>query len=190
MKMGKTLYVTDREAWRAWLEKHYRTEKEVWLIFYKKHTRAPNIALDDAIEEALCFGWIDSLVQRIDDEKYARKFTPRKNSKTWSALNVERLRKLMKEGRMTEAGLVKIDPAVLEGPSSPITKKKEPATPAFMEQALRANKKAWENFTNLAPSYRRNYIGWITAAKKEETRQKRLAQSITLLERNEKPGLK
>src|SRR5882762_9558352 len=113
MEIRKTLYVTSREEWRAWLTKHYQSETEVWLIYYKKHTGQPRISYDHAVEEALCFGWVDSIVKRIDDEKFAQKFTPRRDWTKWSALNKRRLRKLIREGRMTEGGLAKIDLVIL-----------------------------------------------------------------------------
>lgn len=157
MKISKTLYVTNRYDWRTWLVKNHETEKEVWLIYYKKHTNRPRIPYDDAVEEALCFGWIDSIVQKIDDERYAQKFTPRKNSSNWSELNKRRIRKLLKEGRMTQAGRVKIGVGVLEAEerSESERKTKELVIPSYLSEALRENKKAWENFNNLAPSYRR-----------------------------------
>src|SRR5919198_457561 len=121
MEIRKTLYVTSREEWRAWLTKHYESETEVWLIFYKKHTGRPRISYDHAVEEALCFGWIDSIVKRMDDEAFAQKFTPRRDSSRWSALNKRRVRTLMREGRMTEAGLAKVDLATLgeDAPAGP-----------------------------------------------------------------------
>jgi uncharacterized protein YdeI (YjbR/CyaY-like superfamily) len=184
MKMRKTLYVTSREKWRAWLTKHYQSETEVWLIYYKKHSGQPRIAYDHAVEEALCFGWIDSLVKRIDDEKFAQKFTPRRDGAKWSALNKRRLRKLIREGRMTEAGLAKIDVAMLseEAPAKP--GKGELDIPRFVKQALMANAKAWENFRSLAPSRRKAYIRLIMDAKKEETRQQRLRETVSRLEQN------
>lgn len=109
MKMNKTLYVTNRDDWRAWLNKNHKTEKEVWLIYYKNHTGKPTIPYDVAVEEALCFGWIDSIVKRIDDERYMQKFTPRKTNSNWSELNKKRVKKMIKEGRMTEAGMAKIN---------------------------------------------------------------------------------
>lgn len=192
MKISKTLYVTNRYDWRTWLEKNHETEKEVWLIYYKKHTNRPRIPYDDAVEEALCFGWIDSIVQKIDDERYAQKFTPRKNSSNWSELNKRRIRKLLKEGRMTQAGRVKIGVGVLEAEerSKSERKTKELVIPSYLSEALRENKKAWENFNNLAPSYRRQYVGWIANAKKEETRKRRIREAIELLARNEKLGMK
>src|SRR5947209_19674397 len=109
MKISETLHITNRDDWRAWLVKNHETEKEVWLVYYKKHTGQPRIPYDDAVEEALCFGWIDSIVKRIDGEKFAQKFTPRQDCTRWSALNRRRVRKLIQAGRMTEAGLTKID---------------------------------------------------------------------------------
>jgi uncharacterized protein YdeI (YjbR/CyaY-like superfamily) len=192
MKIRKTLYVTNRDDWRAWLEKNHETEKEVWLVYYKKHTNRPRIPYDDAVEEALCFGWIDSIVQKIDDERYAQKFTPRKNSSKWSELNKRRVRKLLREGKMTPAGLAKIGDGVLEAGegSKSESKTKGLIIPESLEESLRANGKAWENFNRLAPSYRRQYIGWITSAKKEETRNKRIREAVELLARNEKLGMK
>src|SRR5438309_6482273 len=113
MEITKTLYVTNRDDWRAWLEEHHATEPEVWLIFYRKASGRPRIPYDEAVEEALCFGWIDSLVKRIDDDKFAQKFTPRRDRSKWSALNIRRVRNLIEEGRMTEAGLAKFDPVAL-----------------------------------------------------------------------------
>jgi uncharacterized protein YdeI (YjbR/CyaY-like superfamily) len=193
MGITKTLYVKNRDEWRAWLADHYESETEVWLIYYKKHTGQPRISYDHAVEEALCFGWIDSIVKRIDDEKFAQKFTPRRDYTRWSALNKRRVRKLIREGRMTEAELAKIDLSILD--EEPKQARAKPARgeleiPPFVKQALMASPKAWEYFQKLAPSYRRLYIGWIMHAKKEETRQRRLREAISLLEQNKKLGLK
>jgi uncharacterized protein YdeI (YjbR/CyaY-like superfamily) len=191
MNMSKTLHVTNREDWRQWLEKNHDKEKEVWLIFYKKHTGKHRVHYDDAVEEALCFGWIDSIVKRIDDEKYAQKFTPRKPGSKWSQLNKKRVEKMIKEDRMTEAGLALINAAKKSGKWEQfISQPKELIIPPVVITALSANKKAWENFNNLAPSYQRQYVGWITTAKKEETRQRRLNEAIILLEQGKKLGLK
>ena len=184
MGIRKTLYVTNREEWRAWLTKHYQSETEVWLIYYKKHTGRPRISYDHAVEEALCFGWIDSIVKRIDDQKFAQKFTPRTDSTKWSELNKRRLRKLIREGRMTEAGLAKIDPAMLGEEAEAKRSKGDLDIPRFMKQALMANGKAWENFRNLTPSRRQAYIRLILDAKKEETRERRLREAVSLLEQS------
>lgn len=105
MKLGKTLYVKKRGEWRKWLEKNHQKESEIWLVYYKKHTKKPSIPYNDAVEEALCFGWIDSSEKRIDKERYAQRFTPRKPKSNWSESNKERVRKLIVQGKMTPAGL-------------------------------------------------------------------------------------
>jgi uncharacterized protein YdeI (YjbR/CyaY-like superfamily) len=184
MAMRQTLYVTSREEWRAWLTKHYRSETEVWLIFYKKHTGRPRISYDHAVEEALCFGWIDSIVKRMDDEKFAQKFTPRRDGSSWSALNERRVRKLIREGRMTEAGLAKVDLVTLGDEAQAKPGEADSSLPRFVKQALVANAKAWTNFRSLSPSRRRAYVRLIMDAKQEETRQRRVREVISRLEQN------
>jgi len=184
MRIRKTLYVTSREEWRAWLTKHHESETEVWLIYYKKHTGRPRISYDEAVEEALCFGWIDSIGKRLDDEKFAQKFTPRRDRTNWSLLNKRRVRKLIREGRMTEAGLAKIDLTML-GEEAEAKQSKDADIPRFVKQALMANAKAWENFQNLTPSRRRSYVQLILDAKKEETRERRLREAVSLLEQSQ-----
>ena len=185
MEMRKTLYVTTREEWRAWLTENYQSETEVWLIYYKKHTGRPRISYDHAVEEALCFGWIDSIGKRMDDERFAQKFTPRRNSTKWSELNKRRMRKLIREGRMTEAGLAKIDLAVLGEQAEAKQSKRDLDIPPFVKQGLKGNAKAWENFRKLTPSRRRAYVQLIMDARKEETREKRLREAVSLLEQSQ-----
>ncbi|MDH5462650.1 MAG: YdeI/OmpD-associated family protein, partial [Candidatus Bathyarchaeota archaeon] len=159
--------------------------------YYKKHTGRPSIPYDDSVEEALCFGWIDTIIKRIDDEKFVRKFTPRKAKSKWSEANKRRARRMIKEGNMTEAGLVKIREAKKSGEwfkTPPV--RKAPVIPPYMKEALAKNKKAHENFNNLAKSYKSQYVGWINSAKREETRRRRLVEAIQLLEKNEKLGMK
>ncbi len=191
-KKTKELYVTSRDVWRTWLKKNHNLENEVWLIYYKKHTGKPRINYDDAVEEALCYGWIDSIVKKIDEEKYARKFAPRKHRSKWSALNKKRAKIMIKAGRMTEAGLAKVKGIDLnderELKSKPI--RRELVVPPDVKEALEADKKIWENFNNLAFSYKKQYVGWITSAKREETWGKRLRESIRLLAQNKKLGMK
>jgi uncharacterized protein YdeI (YjbR/CyaY-like superfamily) len=146
----RTLYVTNRDDWRSWLAKHFASETEVWLIYYTKDSGRPRISYDHAVEEALCFGWIDSIVKRIDDESFAQKFTPRRDGSNWSALNKRRVRALIRDGRMTAAGLSKVDVAKLG--KEPETKSGEVSAdiPRVMQQALMANRQAWTNFRNSA----------------------------------------
>lgn len=191
MKITEKLHVTNRDDWRAWLGQNYDTEKEVWLIHYKRHTGKPRIPYDDAVEEALCFGWIDSLVKKIDDEKFAQKFTPRKRKSKWSEANKKRVRKMIKEGKMKKAGLAKIREAKNNGEwfkTAPVEKKLE--VPACIRKAFATNEKAQDNFNNLANGYKRQLVGWITSAKKEETRKRRLTEAVQLLEQNKKLGMK
>src|SRR5438034_2099777 len=107
-KQLKTLDVRSRRAWRTWLEKHHDSEAEIWLVFHKKHTNRPSIALGDAIDEALCFGWIDSLIKRLDEDRYARKFTPRKPDSKWSTINRQRYAKLKAAGLLAAPGLARM----------------------------------------------------------------------------------
>ncbi len=161
------------------------------MTFYKKHTGKPNISYDDAVEEALCFGWIDSIIRRIDDEKFERKFTPRTGKSRWSKLNRQRACRMIKERKMTAAGLAMILEAKKNGEwFKNATIKKEFTIPEFLLKALATNKKALDNFSKLARSYKRQYVGWVMSAKKEETRQRRLEEIIRLLEANEKLGMK
>src|ERR1700730_6043551 len=108
MKLGKTLYVTRRKAWRAWLAKNHASKKEIWLIYYKKHSDQPRIPYNDAVEEALCYGWIDSIVKRGDEDRTAQRFSPRRPKSFLSETNKERVRRLIKAKKMTRVGLEKI----------------------------------------------------------------------------------
>jgi uncharacterized protein YdeI (YjbR/CyaY-like superfamily) len=181
------VHFEDRESWRTWLDEHYRDVKAVWLVFDKKHTGKQCITYDAAVQEALCFGWIDSIIKRIDENRYARKFTPRSNASKWSEANLRRVEKLIGSGRMTAAGLEKIESGVEPAPpvSSRILK-----VPGFFEDALAENEPAREFFYQLAPSYRRNFIGWVNSAKREETRQRRVEEALTLLQQGKKLGMK
>jgi len=191
------VYVTDRKQWRAWLREHHASETEVWLIYYKKHTGKPRVPYDDAVEEALCYGWIDSTVRRLDDERYMQKFTPRNPRSVWSKLNKERALKMIKARRMTRAGRVRIEDAKKSGawdradePAQASPAARTDAVPPELKRALAANKAAARNFDNLAPSYRRQCIDWFLNAKREETRRKRLKEIISLLSKNKKMGMK
>ena len=181
------LHFEDRATWRAWLEQNYESTRELWLVFFKKHTGVPTISYDAAVEEALCFGWIDSLIKRLDDDRFARKFTPRTNKSKWSELNLKRVERLKSEGLMTAAGLAKIDPT-----ATPVVppRKRPFEVPPYFREALSRNEAAHMFFDQLAPSYQRNFVLWVDSAKREETRHRRLAEAITLLQNKQKPGMK
>jgi uncharacterized protein YdeI (YjbR/CyaY-like superfamily) len=188
MEITRTLYPATRKEWRAWLAEHGSNESEIWLVYYRAATGKPTISYQDSLEEALCFGWIDGLIKKIDEEKYARRFTPRKTGSRWSELNKHLVAKLIREGRMTEAGLAKVEFTLSE---ASVSRPKRPPLPLpdWLKEGLMSSPAAWENFQNLPPSHRRNYIGWISDAKRAETRQKRIREAIARLERNERLGL-
>ncbi len=189
MEMARTFYAPDRAAWRAWLQEHHAVESEVWLVYYKRHTGQASVPYDDSVEEALCFGWVDSLIQRIDEERYARLFTPRRAESQWSESNKTRVRRLVAEGRMTEAGMARVD-FPLDEPPEPPPPRREAALSESLLATLQENAVAWEQFNRLPPSHRRNYAGWIMSAKKEETRQRRLAEAIEMLAQGKRLGMK
>jgi len=185
VEITEKLYFTNREDWRSWLEKNFDKKSEVWLLYYKKHTGKPTIPYDDAVEEALCFGWIDSTVKRVDDEKHVQRYTPRNLDSIWSENNIRRVKKMIKEGKMTKTGLEKYRYGMRKGLQAPPTDKNI-KVPDDFQKALKSEKKAFENFSNLAPSYRVMYIYWVTSAKKEETRKRRIAKAVRLLKENKK----
>jgi uncharacterized protein YdeI (YjbR/CyaY-like superfamily) len=188
----KTLHLTRRSDWRAWLQANGSTEKEIWLVFYKKHTGKARLAYDDAVEEAICSGWIDSIVKRLDDETYAQKFTPRNPGSNWSDLNIRRAKKMIAAGLMTPVGMALIDQALLKRKQQPSRQRpaKNVRMPGFILDGLAADKEAWQYYQTLAPSYRRLYSRWVTSAKKEDTRKKRLAELVATLHAGRKLGLK
>jgi uncharacterized protein YdeI (YjbR/CyaY-like superfamily) len=181
----KTLQVRSRRHWRAWLEKHHTSSPGVWLVFYKAHTGVKSIRYEDTVREALRFGWIDSLVKRLDDERYAIKITPRKPTSKWSDINRKRWTELKAAGLLTPAGLAAAPTNNTYAPRPVI-----PDLPVYIAKALKANSKAWKFFRELAPTYRRHFVVWIHTAKRAETRETRIRESIGLLAAGTKLGLK
>ena len=186
---SNTFFAPDRAAWHAWLAEHGSQENEVWLIFTKSRTGQPCIDYEDSVEEALCFGWIDSLIQRIDDQRYARKFNVRKDYVTWSESNRRRLRKLAKEGRLPAEMRSRIPPEVFDE-AVPGPRRPDIFMPEWLEQTLRSSPAAWATYQRLPPSHRRNYLGWIMSAKHQETRERRAAEAVRRLEQGLELGLK
>lgn len=190
MEITETIYLTNRIDWRDWLESNHQSKKEIWLIYYKKHTGKPRIPYDDAVEEALCFGWIDSIVKRVDDATFVQKFSPRKPRSLWSALNKDRVEKMIKAGLMTQAGLDKIEEAKNNGKwEEAYTSKKVVEIPSDLTFELSKDNAAHRNFLNFADSYKNMYINWINSAKKEETRQRRIKKVVLRASKNMKPGM-
>ncbi len=178
MDIGEMVYCATREEWRAWLEENHDKCKDIWLIYYKKGSGKPRVPYDAAVEEALCFGWIDSTAKPIDEEKYAQRYTPRKPNSGWSELNMRRMEQLIKDGRMTKAGLAKFkDPAAHRS----TTRDLDYVTPPGFMEALEKDPKALAYFKKLPPSQTKLYFRWINGAKREETKQKRITESVELL---------
>jgi uncharacterized protein YdeI (YjbR/CyaY-like superfamily) len=179
------LQVRDRKEWRTWLAKHHASSPGVWLVFYKDRTGAASMAYEDSVRQALCFGWIDSLIKRLDDERYARKFTPRQPTSKWSAINRGRWAELKAAGLLAAAGLAAAPTDATYAPRPAI-----PNLPGYIATALKANAKAWRFFQQLAPTYRRHFVAWIHTARRPDTREKRIRESIALLADGKKLGLK
>lgn len=180
-----TLEVRNGQQWRSWLRKHHAASPGVWLVFYKDHTGVKSVSYEEAVRQALCFGWIDSLIKRLDEDRYARKFTPRQPTSKWSDSNRKRWAELKEAGLLAAPGLAAAPTDNSYAPRPPI-----PDLPAYVAKALRANLKAWRCFQELAPTYRRHFVAWIHTAKRPETRKKRIRESIALLAAGKKLGLK
>jgi uncharacterized protein YdeI (YjbR/CyaY-like superfamily) len=181
----QTLDVRTRPKWRTWLRQHHASSPGVWLVFHKRHTAIQCLEYGEAVEEALCFGWVDSLIKRLDDDRYARKFTPRKPDSAWSTINRKRYAKLKAAGLLEAPGLAR--PPTNRSGDLPI-----PAgggVPAYIEEQLKTHTRAWQFFERLAPSHKRMYVAWIDSAKRDETKQKRIREVIAKLAAGKKPGL-
>ncbi len=187
----KQLYFKTSIDWREWLKENHDKETEVWLVFFKKESGRPTIEYESAVEEAICFGWIDSIIKNVDETKYVRKFTPRKEDSKWSEINKRRVEWLIKQKRMTGVGLAKVEAAKKNGQWY---RSDRPAIsfeiPREFQEALDKNCVAKAYFEQLAPTYQKHYVAWIAVAKREETKSKRIQESIALLMQNKKLGLK
>jgi uncharacterized protein YdeI (YjbR/CyaY-like superfamily) len=186
----ETVFATDRAAWRSWLAAHHDAKKEIWLIFFKAHTGKPSVTYRDAVEEALCFGWIDGIIKRIDDEKYAQRFSPRRPGSRWSESNKARVRKMIREGLMTPTGMALVEAGKKSGAWHNASAVERPdAAPAGLDAALAKNTKARRFWESLPPSYRRLYAAWVLDAKRDETRAKRVATVVSRCADGKKPGI-
>jgi uncharacterized protein YdeI (YjbR/CyaY-like superfamily) len=173
------LYVANREEWRRWLLENHRTSDEIWLIYPRKHTGTPRIPYNDAVEEALCFGWIDSTAKSIDEDHYSQRFTPRRPRSTYSQPNRERLRRMIEQG--------KVMPDVLESVRDVV--EEEFAFPADIEAALRAKRDVWANFQRYSGAYQRIRIAYIDTARDRPAEfQKRLRHLIRMTEQDKQFG--
>jgi len=179
LNVGKTLYVTDRQTWRAWLADHYDKEKEIWLLYPKKASGKPRILYNDAVEEALCFGWIDSTAKRIDNDTYAQRFSPRNPKSPYSEANKARLRRLVKENMVIPSVKAAVQDIIEEAFVIP---------PNILE-ALKANKKTWENFQEFSIQYQRIRVAYVeSASNRPDEFKKRLNNLIKKTEKKKQFG--
>jgi uncharacterized protein YdeI (YjbR/CyaY-like superfamily) len=180
-----TVDVRTRHQWRAWLAKNHASSPGIWLVRYKQHTGVKSMPYEDLVRQALCFGWVDSLVKRLDDDRYAIKLTPRKSTSKWSDINRRRWNELKAAGQLAAPG-VAMAPTKNRYLPKPII----PKLPTYVAKAFKTKPKAWEHFQTLAPRERRNFVVWIHTAKRSETRERRIRESIELLSAAKKLGLK
>ena len=190
----KATHPKTRGQWRKWLEKNHSTAPGIWMIYYKKETGKRKFDMADAVEEALCFGWIDSVAQKLDDERSMQKFTPRKPKSIWSKINKKRIEKLIEQKLMTPAGLATIERAKENGSWDTLNSSDlhtdNNSMPDDLEKALSKNKKALANFLAFPPSYRKRFLFWIDSAKTPLTKAVRIKQTLLMAAANKKPGLK
>ncbi len=177
-------YPKTRNEWREWLIKNYTTEKNVWLILYNKNSKNPTISYDDAVEEAICFGWIDSKPNKRDNESHFLLFSQRKPKSNWSNANRLRAEKMIQLGLMTEQGQALIDLAKRTGTWDALVDVQKSVIPPDLQEQFDKNKKACDNFLNFPESSKRIILEWIIIAKKPETREKRINETVNLAEKN------
>jgi uncharacterized protein YdeI (YjbR/CyaY-like superfamily) len=177
--LNLAIYFGSPEEFRDWLERHHESETEVWVGYWKKATGKPSLTWSQAVDEALCFGWIDGVLRGIDDTRHVQRFTPRRPSSHWSAVNVAKVEKLRAEGRMRAAGEAAFARR-RDGRTANYSyeQRRDPQLEPEQEARFKANAAAWEYFVSRPPSYRRPAIWWVVSAKKPETRERRLATLI------------
>jgi uncharacterized protein YdeI (YjbR/CyaY-like superfamily) len=184
MVVGKTLYVTRRSEWREWLSANHGTEKEIWLIGYRKDSNKPGLPYNDAVEEALCFGWIDSKPRTLDEERSMLWFAPRKPRTGWSRPNKERVERLIADGRMAAPGLAKIEAARRDGSWSALDAIERLEIPPDLGAALARHVPARPHFEAFPRSVKRGILEWIATARKPDTRARRIEETARLAARN------
>lgn len=180
-----TLDVRTRANWRRWLARHYASSRGIWLLRHKQHTGVESMPYEDLVCEALCFGWIDSLIKRLDDNRYAIKVTPRQPTSKWSDLNRKRWKQLKAADLLAAPGLAAAPTASSYAPKPSI-----PELPAYIAEAFKANAEAWRFFQTLSARNRRDFVVWVHTAKRPETREKRIHESMALLSAGKRLGLK
>ncbi|MFC1919122.1 YdeI family protein [Chloroflexota bacterium] len=190
MNIEVALNFKDKQIWRNWLEQNHDKEKEAWLVIFKKHSKKTGLRYDGALEEALCFGWIDGKMRSIDEERFILRYSPRKAKSVWSMINKDKAELLIAQGRMTAAGLAKVEEAKKNGYwYTAYTNKIREVIPSDLKKALMENSTAWNNFEGFANNYQNMYIGWVSCAKTDETRKKRIMEVVKRSALNKKAGI-
>jgi uncharacterized protein YdeI (YjbR/CyaY-like superfamily) len=189
VEITETFFAEDRVHWREWLDKYHSKKSEVWLIIYKKHVKEDCVSYDEAVEEALCFGWIDGTLKRIDDREHAIRFTPRRKNSIWSESNLERINRMINEKKVTPPGLEIFNARDPEKTAPSVKYRgKEVPVPEYIEEIFKEDEEIWEKFSSMPPSHKNQYIGWIDTAKKEETRIRRAKKAVDMIRKEEVRG--
>ena len=174
------LEFVDRCEWRRWLEENHSSKKEIWVIIHKKNSGNRGLRYDEAVEEAICFGWIDGKMQSINATRFRQRFTPRKKRSIWSKSNRDRAEKMIREEKMAVAGFEAVCEAKGNGRwDVAYSSKTAPTIPEDLSEALKKNEVAWKNFSGFSNSTKFQYVYWVNNAKKDETRRKRIARVVT-----------
>lgn len=183
----ETFYPKSRQEWREWLQENHNKKESIWLTYYKKKSNVPTVAYSEAVDEALCFGWIDSKSKPLDKEKYVQYFSKRKEKSVWSKVNKEKVARLINEGRMTKMGLEIIERAKLNGSWTILDEAEALIIPVDLEKEFEKKPNAKQFFLSLSRSDKRNILQWLVLAKRQETRQKRITEIVELADENLKP---
>ena len=184
MEEKEHLYFKNADEWRTWLHKNHHSSKGIYLLFYKVCSDYESMRWEEAVQVAICYGWIDSTVKKIDEHQRRQLFTPRKDKSVWSKLNKTYIEKLIQENAMHESGLRKIEIAKQNGSWNSLDEVENHVIPEDLQLAFNDNPKARSNYQAFSPSYRKSYLYWLNQAKRVETRQNRIREIIRLCEQN------
>ncbi|TAF69765.1 MAG: hypothetical protein EAZ58_06100 [Flavobacterium sp.] len=184
MEEKEHLYFKNADEWRTWLHENHHSSKGIHLLFYKVSSDYESMRWEEAVQVAICYGWIDSTVKKINEHQRRQLFTPRKDKSVWSKLNKTYIEKLIQENAMHESGLRKIEIAKQNGTWNSLDEVENHIIPEDLQLAFDDNPKAWSNYQSFSPSYRKSYLYWLNQAKRIETRDKRIKEIILLCEQN------
>jgi uncharacterized protein YdeI (YjbR/CyaY-like superfamily) len=183
------LLFQDKEGWRNWLQHNHASEKEALLVIKKSNAAVPGVSYEESVEEALCFGWIDGVMKSTSAETFVLRYSPRKKGSPWSVSNQKRVERLIEQGRMTEAGMARVREAHENGEWEAAIRREDVTNiPQALREALSANPKALENFEKVSPSQKKQFFYWIDSAKTDATRQKRIQETVRMIENNIRIG--